>query len=177
MPVGERPGAWAAFVAAEGLRVEDLDPRPGRDVVRALACALVDAKLKQIDVETVTREDQRQISRWWGAFRRAAVTDKGLGSGNVTQADMVPRPKSPKALAAEILAEAAAAARVPESGLILAETQLEPLSTFLSEYQEGLANGGTVGPAVDVRLKRIHRVLVNAAGTVQVFAQQRGIRL
>ena len=163
---------WAAFVVAEGLRVEDLDSRPDDDVVRGLACALVDAGLKQVDVAVVVGEDQRLISRWRNALD---VAGEERPSGPLRS--KVSRAKSSKAVAAEVLAEAEAAARVPESGLILAETQLEPLPVFLSEYQAGLAGGAPAGPGVDVRIRRIHRELVNALGTVQACAQQRGILL
>lgn len=176
MRVGERPGAWAAFVVAEGLRVEDLDSWPGVDVVRALSCALVAAGLKQVDVAAVTGAEQYQISRWWRDFRRPSGVSDG-GSGVATRVRRVPYVKSSKAFAAEVVANAEAAAPDPESGLILAETQLESLPALLSEYQVGLAKGGTVGPGVDRRLRRIYRELVKAVDTVQVYGQQRGIRL
>lgn len=170
---------WAAFVEAEGLRVEDLDPQPGREVVRAFVCALLDAGLTQRDAAVVAGVAQKTVSRYF----RAAISETGpeaqspLLAGSISARGQISDRDYANAVVAELMAGVASVPPDPESALIQAAEHLKSVPGYFSVYGSGLDQGGQVGPGVDHRLRQLHRQLQQLVDVVRVLGQDRGVRL
>lgn len=164
---GKRAKEWAAFVTAEGLRVEDLVSRPGRDVVRGFACALVGVGLTERDAGVVVGVPRPTLNRW---VREAGVE----------------RPARPRrgshaevgaAAVALVRAEAAAAPLSAEPGLFLAIEQFRVVSRSLDKCASAFQGGRVEGSHVEGRLRQLHAELSVALDLVGVWAGVQGVRL
>ncbi|MFK4637152.1 hypothetical protein ABIA52_000041 [Paenarthrobacter histidinolovorans] len=159
-----RREAWAAFVRAEGLRVEDLDLQPSDDVVRALACALACRDLPQRAVAVVVSRSQMTVCR----YLRAVGCPGPL---KVAASDSV------EAALGELMEWVDSEPLVPSDALLELAERLEPASGFLAECEAGLADGAPVDEGFDGLLRGLYRDLGALHRSLQGLGQVRGIRL
>lgn len=174
-----RDGApeWAAFVADEGLRVEDLDSQPSRDVVRLFACGLVDAGMKQRDAAFVAGLSQATVCRYVSAAGQSIqvpaveqVRELGPNVGRLSR-------ENARVLAEQLLAEAAAAPPVPGSALALATVKAREVAAFVQEFASALAYGSTLGADGGTLLRPLVKTLEAQAARLRDLGQEQGLRI
>lgn len=166
MPPGERRGAWASFIVAEGLRVEDLDSQPGDETVRGFACALACAGLSQRAVATVVSRSQKTVSRYLGAFGCPGPRKSGTSPSDFADSVLD-----------GLMAWADTEPLVPKDALLQVAEHLEAVPRFVAECEAGLAQGAPVDRSFDRLLHGLHRELEKVTGSLQSLGQARGIRL
>lgn len=168
---GARREAWVAFVAAEGLRVEDLDPQPGEDAVRALACALVRAGFGAREAAVVVGRHHTRVSE----YARMAGVRRGRGiSGS---ADAASEGDYRELVLAELMVIVDAAPLVPGDALVQMEDQLKVIPTFVQECRAGLNQGGPVSEGFDWSLRRCVRLLNDLGRDLRGLGEERGLQL
>ncbi|WP_422759328.1 hypothetical protein [Paenarthrobacter sp. C1] len=162
-PLRVRRDAWIAFITAEGLRVEDLDPRPSDEDVRVLACALVSAQMDQLAASLIVGVSQMSVSRYYqaatrsvsGASERAAVLTPNLRDASKPAT----RRETAERVVSDLVQKASEAPRVPSDALTLVVTSSAHVKEYVGEFISGLSEGAQLSDQGEALLLQAVREL------------------
>jgi len=172
-PLGTRKEAWKAYLAAERLRVEDLEPQPGAKQVRRLAGALVAAQMDQLAASLVLGVSQMSVSRYVQASERSAPPSSSCVPLPPRSGKTESRRETAERVVTDLVRKASEAPLVPTDALTLVVTSSAHVKEYVGEFVSGLSDGAQLTEQGEALLLQAVRELEALAGTLRRTGGQR----
>jgi predicted transcriptional regulator len=166
-PLGARKDAWRAYLAAERLRVKDLEPQPGHKEVRRLAGALVAAQMDQLAVSLVLGVSQMSVSRYVQASERSAQPSSSCVPLPPRSGKTESRRETAERVVNDLVRKSSEAPLVPTDALTLVVTSSAHVKEYVGEFVSGLSDGAQLTEQGEALLLQAVRELEALAGTLR----------
>lgn len=176
-PLGARKDAWKAYLAAEKLRVKDLEPQPGHKEVRRLAGALVASGMDQLAASLVLGVSQMSVSRYVQSSTRSAQHNSSPSSLPVRGHRVESRRETAERVVSDLVRKASEAPLVPTDALTLVVTSSAHVKEYVGEFVSGLSDGTQLTDQGEALLLQAVRELEALTGVLRRTSGQRCVKV